>query len=62
MLRSTLQQMTEEFKKMHKKTGITKRGLGPDQSHYNNSRLWFILPITLAQITRITHHPQVNIH
>jgi len=31
-----------------------KRGLGPDQIHYNNSRLWSRLHNTLAQITRIT--------
>ena len=30
-----------------------KRGLGPDQSHYNQSRRWFWLQTTLAQITRI---------
>jgi len=31
-----------------------KRVLGPDQSHYNQSRLWSRLHITLAEITRIT--------
>ena len=31
-----------------------KRGLGPDQSHYNQSWLWARLHTTLAQITRIT--------
>jgi len=31
-----------------------KRGLGPDQSHYNQSRLGSRLQSTLAQITRIT--------
>ena len=31
-----------------------KRGLGPDQSHYNQSQLWSRLHTTLAQITRIT--------
>ena len=30
-----------------------KRGLGPDQSHYNQSRLWSRLQTTPAQITRI---------
>jgi len=30
-----------------------KRGLGPDQSHYTQSRLWPRLHTTLAQITRI---------
>jgi len=29
------------------------RGLGPDQSHYNPSRLWSRLQTTLVQITRI---------
>ena len=33
---------------------LKKRGLGPDQSHYDQSRLWSILHTTLAQITRIT--------
>ena len=31
-----------------------KWGLGPDQSHYNQSQLWFRLHTTLAQITQIT--------
>ena len=31
-----------------------KRGFGPDQSHYNQSRLWCRLHTTLAQITWIT--------
>ena len=31
-----------------------KRRLGPDQSHYNQSRLWSSLQTTLAQITQIT--------
>jgi len=31
-----------------------KRGLGPDQSHYNQSRLWSRLHTTIAQITRIS--------
>ena len=31
-----------------------KRGLGPDQSHYIQSRLWSRLHTTPAQITRIT--------
>jgi len=31
-----------------------KRGLGPDQSQYYQSRLWSRLHTTLAQITRIT--------
>jgi len=33
-----------------------KRGLGPDQNHYNQSRLWFRLHTTqtLAEITHIT--------
>jgi len=30
------------------------RACGPDQSHYNQSRLWSRLHTTLAQITRIT--------
>ena len=30
-----------------------KRGLGPDQNHYNQSRRWSWLQTTLAQITRI---------
>ena len=30
-----------------------KRGLGPDQSHYNQSRRWSWLQTALAQITRI---------
>ena len=32
-----------------------KRELGPDQSHYKQSRLWSRTQTTLAQITRITH-------
>jgi len=30
-----------------------KRGLGPDQNHYNQSRRWSWLQTTLAQLTRI---------
>jgi len=37
-----------------------KRGLGPDQCHYNQSRLCSRLQTTLAQITR--NRPQVKIH
>jgi len=29
-------------------------GLGPDHSHHNQSRLWFRLQTTRAQITQIT--------
>ena len=41
-----------------------KRGLGLDQSHYNQSRLWSRLHTTLAQISRkwiySEDHPKVN--
>jgi len=39
MLRSMLQQITEEALKKHEKPGIKNRGLGPEQSHCNQSRL-----------------------
>jgi len=32
---------------------LQKRGLGPDEIHYNHSRLWSGLHNTLAQIARI---------
>ena len=49
-----LQKITEGFQKKHEKPGIKKRGLGPDQFHYNQSRLSARLHTTLVQITRIT--------
>jgi len=42
-----------------KNLALKKRRLGPDQSHYNQSRFWSILHTTSPNYT---DHPQVNIH